>query len=370
MWNHVANNNILWKTIRMKNSQATDWAGLMSALRRHGTRHLDLRKILLPSFLDWNDFISGIVNVPDLEIIDLCRCPAIVVTALLETNANLHTVNALSVTGDKVTLPDNCRLRLVELRIKSNSPIRPENLQALQQIQTLRHLSLTSMKELEPSEISVLTQLTALESLELGDCVHLTSVFPKQILIKLQNLERLRLENGKDRCAIFEILDVVNKLPKLTQLELINFDIKTGFDHRIAQCKRLRRLLLIPTYISQSATTNQVVLSSISQLGNTVQSITWVVTQELIRVTELYTDDHGEGQQRKPNEDKIPIIKPVPMMHDPKSNSVDDVNAQLVEILPLSQVQKMINENIPKMKLKILKVPFSATWRQTISGGP
>lgn len=351
----------------MKNSQATDWAGLLATLRRRGTRHLDLRKILIPSTLDWNDFINHIDRVPDLERVDLCRCPAEVVTALLETNAGLHTINALSITGGAISLPTICKLKdLTELRLKSGTPIAIQNGQALKYLTKLRHLSLTSIKEMEPTDLLGLAALNELESLELGECNYLSSAFAKQILVKLTKLERLRLERGQERCSTFDILDAVSKLPKLGQLELVNFDIKPGFETRIGQCKRLRRLLLIPTYISQSATTNQIVLASIAQLGNTLQLMTWVVTQELIRVTDLYTDDHGEGQQRRPSEDKIPVIKPVPMMQDPTKSTNSDVSAQLVEILPLSQVQKMIKENIPKMQLRILKVPYSATWRQII----
>lgn len=370
MWNHVANNSILWTTVRMKNSQANDWAGLMAALRRHGTRHLDLRKILIASTLDWNDFITHISRVPELETLHLCRCPSEVVTALLETNSNLQALNALSITGDAFSFPLSCNMpALTELRLKSGSPMKIENLQALNQLQSLRHLSLTSIDSLEASHLEPLVSLSTLESLELGECNNLAGTFAKNILVKLRQLERLRLEGGKG-CATFDILEAIEKLPKLIQLELVNFDIKPGFDTRIAQCRRLKHLLLIPTYISQSATTNNLVLSSIAHLGDTLQSVTWVVTQELIRVTDLYTDEcQGEGQARKANEDKIPIIKPVPMMREShKTNSTADSNTQLVEILPLSQVEKIIRSNIPNLKLKIVKVPFSATWRQTISG--
>lgn len=369
MWNHVANNNKLWETVRMKNSQANNWAGLMAALRRHGTHHLDLRKILIEPSLDWNDFISHISQVPDLETLHFCRCPTEVVTALLETNTNLRSLNALSINGNVFTFPKSCRMPvLTELRLKSSSPMQIVNLQALQQLRSLHHLSLTAIESLDAGSLEPLAALTALESLELGECNNLAGAFAKNILIKLRQLERLRLEGGKG-CATFEILEVIEKLPKLIQLELVNFDIKPGFDTRIAQCRRLKRLLIIPTYISQSATTNNLVLSTIAHLGETLQSVTWVVTQELIRVTDLYTDEcHSEGQPRKPNEDKIPIIKPVPMMREShKTNASGDSSTQLVEILPLSQVEKIIRTNIPKLKLKIQKVPYAATWRQTIS---
>lgn len=367
MWNHVANNSILWQEVRMKNSQLSDWGGLMAALRRHGTRDLDLRKVLISSSLDWNDFIKHICRVPELETLHLCRCPTEVVTALLQTNTNLKSLYALSVTGKSIEFPVECKLTgLTELRLKSGSSMTIGNFDAMRSFSNLRHLSLTTFKELEPSKLEPLVSLQVLESLELGECGNLTNHFARNILPKLRHLERLRLENGIDKCATFEILDAVEKLPKLIQLELVNFDIKPGFDTRISQCKRLKRILLIPTYISQSATTNNLVLSSISKLSGTLHSITWVVTQELIRVTELYTDEcHSDEKPRKPSEDKIPVIKPVPMMHESqKTNS--DSNTQLVEILPLSRVEKLIQTNIPKMNLKIVKLPFTATWRQTI----
>lgn len=43
----------------------------------------------------------------------------------------------------------------------------------------------------------------------------------------------------------------MSKLPDLVQLELINFDIKHGFDDALATCTNIKRLLLIPTYVTQ-----------------------------------------------------------------------------------------------------------------------
>lgn len=372
MWNHVANNSILWSSVRMKNSQVSDWGGLMAALRRHGTRDLDLRKILIPSSLDWNDFVTHIGRVPDLETLHLCRCPAEVVTALLETNTNLRSLNALSLIGRTLEFPAQCKLTaLSELRLKSGSSISVGSLDALRNLPALRHLSLTSVKDLDAAKLEPLTTMAALESLELGECTNLNGNFARNILLRMAKLKRLRLENGKEKCATFDILDAVEKLAGVRQLELVNFDIRQGFDGRIAACKQLKRVLLIPTYISQSATTNNLIMSTIARLGPHLQSFTWVVTQELIRVTDLYTDEcHTDAQSKKPTEDKIPVIKPVPMMPDTqKTAAATESNPQLVEILPLARVDKLVQAAIPGLKLKIVKVPFSATWRQTISEG-
>lgn len=42
----------------------------------------------------------------------------------------------------------------------------------------------------------------------------------------------------------------MSTLPNLVQLELINFDIKPGFDEALASCTNIKRLMLIPTYVT------------------------------------------------------------------------------------------------------------------------
>lgn len=118
-----------------------------------------------------------------------------------------------------------------------------------------------------------------LESLELGDCVKLSESFGPDHLSKYENevvnlivsclyffarrgahkcvgcrltkLQRLRLEKGAvPGCPVISIIESIAELPALQQLEIINFDVKTGFDKALAKCKQLRRLLIIPTYIT------------------------------------------------------------------------------------------------------------------------
>lgn len=75
MWRDLAAHPALWKTVRMKNSQVTDWEGLAASLKRHGTQHLDLRKMLIAGESDniWEKFVTVLPSVPSLTTLELCR---------------------------------------------------------------------------------------------------------------------------------------------------------------------------------------------------------------------------------------------------------------------------------------------------------
>lgn len=108
------------------------------------------------------------------------------------------------------------------------------------------------VKNLGQTGPGVLGSLKQLESLELGECSDMPQAFGTQALSQLQNLQRLRLEKGQgEACPTFSLLAGVRLLSSLTTLELVNFDIKPGFDAALARCKNIKRLLIIPTYISQ-----------------------------------------------------------------------------------------------------------------------
>lgn len=76
----------------MKNSQIHDFEGLTDALQKHGTIHLDLRKMLIPSNGDdiWGQFSKAIRKVESLRKIELCRCPAVVIEQLALSNQKLE----------------------------------------------------------------------------------------------------------------------------------------------------------------------------------------------------------------------------------------------------------------------------------------
>ena len=382
MWRDLAAHPSLWKTVRMKNSQVTDWDGLADTLQRRGTQHLDLRKMLVAGESDniWKKFLMVIPRVTSLVKLELCRCPVMVVEEVIKSCPQLEVLSAMSIKCDSLNLESVGNLkRCQELRLKAICGMSlQEDLTPLQELTQLTQLSLTSVKELGKKRIDIIQALVNLETLELGECSDFPDKFGTIVLIKLQKLERLRLEKGQGSCCTFDILEGVSKLQNLSQMELVNFDVKNGFDKCLANCKNIKRLLIIPTYISQSATSNNMVLGGVTELSNNLTHFVWGVTLELLRVTELFVDQCNL-MSKQVTGDSIPVLKPVPCLkliedvEDENDNQKGDDKQQpnltnpQVDILPLPQLQKLLLTALPKTRVKILKIPFHATWRQSIS---
>ncbi|XP_018392974.1 PREDICTED: uncharacterized protein LOC108772026 isoform X2 [Cyphomyrmex costatus] len=383
MWRDLAAHPSLWKTVRMKNSQVTDWDGLADTLQRRGTQHLDLRKMLIACESDniWKKFLTVIPRVSSLLKLELCRCPVSVVEEVIKTCPQLEVFSAMSIKCESLTLESIGNLRRCqELRLKAISGMSlQQDLTPLQDLKHLTQLSLTSVKELGKKKIVVIQSLTNLETLELGECSDFPDKFGTIVLINLNKLERLRLEKGQGSCCTFDILEGVSKLQNLNQMELVNFDVKNGFDKCLANCKNIKRLLIILTYISQSATSNNMVLGGVTELSDNLTHFIWGVTLELLRVTELFIDQCNL-MNKQITGDSIPVLKPVPCLRlisdveDENENQKEADDKQQphqtgpqVDILPLPQLQKLLLTALPKTRVKILKIPFHATWRQSIS---
>ncbi|XP_052744165.1 uncharacterized protein LOC112050249 isoform X5 [Bicyclus anynana] len=387
LWQQLAATPALWRHVRMKNSHVSDWAGLCSALKRHGTRWLDLRKMLLPQndALFWDHFAQHIGSVDTLERLELCRCPARAVQAACERLPGLRALAAPAIRDARLDPSPLAGLpRLELLRLKSMAGLSlTRDLRPLAALSRLQHLSLTSIKELGWCACEVVGQLDQLESLELGECSFGGSF--AAALGKLVKLRRLRLERGVAHCAAPALLRALSALPKLTRLELINFDVKVGFDDALAECKNIQRLLIIPTYVSQSATTNNQVLSGVLRLNESLTHLVWGVTIELLRVTELFIDqcEAGDGDAKRRDApaaptapaalDKrrdvgecIPVLKPVPGCKPPVDHRTVAGPPQ-VEILPIPTLQRLLAAQLPNTKLRLLRIPFHATWRQSLA---
>jgi hypothetical protein len=389
LWNLVANSSILWKTVRMKNSHVNDWRGFVRTLKHNGTIHLDLRKVLMGNQEEaWREFSEKIGEVDQLQGIDLCRCTSNIVEKLFVSNPNLRTINAAALRDDKINLEglNQRSFGLEELRLRSVSN---EGLTLLgvdfSAFLNLRHLSLTTVENLHMvlNNNDLLSNMTKLESLELGNCESVNDQHLADNLKTLVNLTRLRIEKGTKDFSINKILDVIaSSLPLLTQLELVNCDVKSNFNDSISLCQQVKRLLLIPTYVSQSAATNFMIMQGIMTLTN-LDHIHWVVTNELLRVTELYldqSDNRSPDKQGKKSPEKhgalspvktrdcIPVLNPVPGKEKDENEVVEEEDGknQQVEIVPLKTVESILSAKLSNTKVKMMKIAHASTWRQSL----
>jgi hypothetical protein len=124
MWRDLAAHPSLWKTVRMKNSQVTDWNGLAETLKTRGTEYLDLRKMLIVGEADaiWKQFITIIPRVTSLIKLELCRCPAMVVEEVMRSCPQLQILSAMSIKCDSLNLESMNNLsHCSELKLKAIS---------------------------------------------------------------------------------------------------------------------------------------------------------------------------------------------------------------------------------------------------------
>lgn len=86
----------------MKNSRVRDWEGFANMLRNSGTKHLDLRKMLVPDKQEiqgdmWSEYGRAIERVNMLLRIDMCRCPASAVESSVRNNTELQVLSAQAI---------------------------------------------------------------------------------------------------------------------------------------------------------------------------------------------------------------------------------------------------------------------------------
>lgn len=115
-------------------------------------------------------------------------------------------------------------------------------------------------------------------------------------------------------------------------------------------------------------------MEGVSKLSKTLTYFVWGLTLELLRVTDLFIDQwegqknvnkQGTSPHKKSTNDCIPILKPE---KDSSLKSKGGSAPLQVDVLQLAKLHKVLMTLLPTTQIKILKVPFSATWRQTIPG--
>lgn len=121
--------------------------------------------------------------------------------------------------------------------------------------------SLTNVKNLNMDTLEAISRLDHLRVLELGECETLSHNFT-DILSNLKRLERLRLEKVVNLDPDYRMFSILKDLRHFTSLELINIEVKIGFDEALAHCRNLEEFLLIPLYKTQVCKSNIILMLS------------------------------------------------------------------------------------------------------------
>ncbi|VVC43512.1 Methyl-CpG DNA binding,F-box domain,Leucine-rich repeat domain, L domain-like,DNA-binding domain [Cinara cedri] len=402
-WRCIAKDSCLWQNVRLKNAMVCDWKKLIDFINMQKSISLDTRRMLMPSKaqdfdLFWLNFSKAITNAINLEALELYRCPMSVVHDVMCSLRQLEKFNATSIKNPNVTKDAKIvnelmffnidyvsnLSKLTEFRIKGLTGIKLLSSPKLSFscLTNLKTLSLTSIKSF-PKDIctGLGTISTSLEILEIGDCESLPDDFP-MFLKKLTNLRSLRLENCCGRWEKFakEYFDAIRSLKKLKKLELINIEFSDCVEQQLEKCDGITALLIIPAYVSQSATTNCHLLDCLEKLSKTLTHVVWGLTHELLRVTDLFITQYQQNQhnlgysidmsQTREPSNNIPILrsrKPKSQPEDLEISEIDTDKSDNVDILSVPSLQGWLDSMMVNAKTKVIKIPFSATTRAYLS---
>ncbi|XP_060843940.1 uncharacterized protein LOC132923945 [Rhopalosiphum padi] len=402
-WNIIAMNKSLWKNFRLKNSMVYDWERFVDSIDQQRTNTLDTRQMLIPVKVDefknvWLHFSKAMKRAQKLKFIELYRCPTHVVEDIIHSLPQLEVLNATSIKNPNVTKEANNphdlmalnlnyldqMTNLTELRLKGLTGIKLTSLPSFENLINLKKFSLTSINSFPKDICESLDTITDnIEFLEIGDCDFLSKDFAVS-LKRFVNLKSLRLENcyGKWKSYTQDVFTAIRGLEKLTILELVNIEFSNCVEDELEKCVGIKALLIIPTYMSKSATTNCHLIDCLEKLSKTLTHLVWGLTLELLRVTDIIIPAYQQNQHSignnlelphtKEKTNYIPILKtrkprqrpgeePAPEK-DKKKDKLDDIN-----LLSVPDLEKLLDTMIPDAKTRVIKIPFSRTVRVYLS---
>ncbi|CAI6347037.1 unnamed protein product [Macrosiphum euphorbiae] len=398
-WNIIAMNKYLWQNVRLKNSMVYDWERFVDSIDQQRTVTLDTRRMLIPSKVDdfesfWLRFANAMKRAQKLKVIELYRCPVIVVEDIIYSLPQIEVLNAASIKNPKMTKetknPNDLMYlnlnylgqmtKLTELRLKGLTGIKLTAVPSFENLIHLNRFSLTSIKAFPKDIYQSLNTITDnIEFFEIGDCECLTKDFAVS-LKRFVNLKTLRLENCLNRWdhSTKDVFTAIRGLEKLNVLELVNIEFSNNVEDELEKCVGIKALLIIPAYVSQSATTNCHLIDCLKKLSKTLTHLVWGLTHELLRVTDLFITQYQQNQHTigynlelshtKETTNNIPILRTRKPRQRPGDEATPEKDkSDNVDILSVPALEKLLDTMMPDAKTKVMKVPFSGTCRVYLS---
>ena len=212
--------------------------------------------------------------------------------------------------------------------------------------ESLLKLSLVSLDCINFKHLDIIANFKNLEVLELGDCTPLqgSDLFSKLIPLS-GHLKELRLE----RSIIGSDIGTLEHFDKLVSLELIDVELKAGFGQGLVKLWKISKLMLIPTYKDEVATTNSKIVNSVRRLTGLTFFVLGLTNEWLASMNVPMSEDKPNSNNTKGGEN-FPI----------------NVNGGM-KMISLQKLFKALAGALPSAQVKILKMPASATTKQSIS---
>lgn len=230
---------------------------------------------------------------------------------------------------------------------------------------SITHLSISNVENLRAEFFESLKYLLCLQKLRIGKCTNLPEHFGSKVLNQLFDIVCLRIECCENAESITDIVQVLPNMPNIKELQFISVIIPSQFDIIIAKCTNIPKMVIIPSYIKQAAIINRMLLVGLCVLNQSLTHLTWGISHELIRVTELFW--HGNNKMcTKKSINAIPVLKPVP--YDGLNlNSVAQFNSAIeasisvdsIEILSITSLSRILTVSLPCTRIKIVRMPSS-----------
>ncbi|XP_029341273.1 uncharacterized protein LOC103308797 [Acyrthosiphon pisum] len=383
-WNLVAMKKNLWQNVRLKNSMVYDWEKLVDFIDQQRTDTLDTRCMLIPSKVEdfksfWLRFANAMKKAQKLKFIELYRCPVFVVEDIINSLPQIEVLNATSIKNPNLMKATKNVNNLMYLNLNHLGQMTKLTELRIKSLTGIKLTSLTSIKVF-PKEIyqSLNTITDNIEFFEIGDCKFLTKDFAVS-LKRFVNLKTLRLENFCG-CKQFaqDIFTVIRGLEKLMVLELVNIEFINCVKDELEKCDGIKALLIIPTYVNQSATTNYLLIDCLKKLSKTLTHLVWGLTRELLRVTDLLITQYQQNQHTigynlelsHTKETNIPVLRTIKPQNRPGDEATPEKEkdkSNYVDILSVPALEKLLDTMMPDAKTKVIKVPFSGTNRVYLS---
>ncbi|KAH8235343.1 hypothetical protein KR038_011875 [Drosophila bunnanda] len=363
-WAMVSRDNRVWNRVILRDTHVKNWTKLLIEMARHRTRELDMMGVIMdtPKLR-----LSGEMRL--LKSLRKLRTDATTNEFIKLAIVSLPKLQELRATCVSSHLHLGRLERMRKLRVLRINMTHPRAqalyVETVTSLVNLTELSIRGVSDLKALDLMRLKDLTRLQVLGLGSCEHVNhEQLGREVLPHLKALRTLRIENDHKAMAMFpvdEILRGVALAGGVQRLELINVDVDSGFGQLLASCSTVKRLLLAPKCLHNTATMTNAVMQAIRDNANHLAVFRLILVTQLLSATEnLY-----KGTQKN----VIPVQRPVPgippgdaLNHcSPEDHCQEEEHTQCVAFLPVERLEAILNEMMPMGYLSVAKVAMSET---------